>query len=577
MRRLFKAAPICLPLLAGVSAAAITWNRWITPFVDSSREMQVPARLAAGERLYRDVVYYYGPIGPWCGALVLKTFGRRWGWLEAMCAAVSLLLFVALYRLTKASGSRLSAVAATTGAAALCVGAPLGGAFLFPYSIDSLFALAFGLLALALFCGGPFRSRNAIAAAALGVCLGSRVEIGAAAVFLVLGGELRAEPSGSSQRPGLRIAAGGLALGAAFQAAALFGVPLRDLFPEGPAAVFSPPAEWRNVYRLVAGLDDPWESLSRIASSLFLLGGVLLGAWVFRRGRWSVLWAALVGSAALLVLSPLGGLVDSRWPPLLLAAPPAAVLLALWQLRRPLTPVARARFVLFGIAAVFGGRVLLRLSYAQLSTPYSILALPALLAASAVILVDVLPRRLGGESQFRVNVSVVFLGIALAGLARLQRISVPGRNWPVSTPAGSLRLPPLQALPTRAAFGFLEQARRPGDALAAFPEAGIFNFALGMPNPLREEQLLPGHLDFRAEARVVDRLLKTPPRFVLLANQPSSAFGPAAFGEDYDRSLWEAVLSNYSVVASFGTSDPRARVGSQLFFLRLYERISPVP
>src|SRR5512146_3108982 len=65
-----------LPVLAGVAAAIVSWQRWITPFVDSSREMCVPWRLARGERLYRDVAYYYGPVGPWLGAILLKTFGR---------------------------------------------------------------------------------------------------------------------------------------------------------------------------------------------------------------------------------------------------------------------------------------------------------------------------------------------------------------------------------------------------------------------------------------------------------------------------------------------------------------------
>ncbi len=65
-------ARLLLPLLAGGLSIAATLRSWINPFVDSSREMNVPARLAEGERLYRDVVYYYGPAGPWINAAALN-------------------------------------------------------------------------------------------------------------------------------------------------------------------------------------------------------------------------------------------------------------------------------------------------------------------------------------------------------------------------------------------------------------------------------------------------------------------------------------------------------------------------
>ena len=68
---------IAVPALAGVASALLSWNRWIRPFVDGSRELQVPARLADGERLYRDVSYYYGPAAPWINGAALEIFGRR--------------------------------------------------------------------------------------------------------------------------------------------------------------------------------------------------------------------------------------------------------------------------------------------------------------------------------------------------------------------------------------------------------------------------------------------------------------------------------------------------------------------
>ncbi|MGH9444002.1 MAG: hypothetical protein ACRD16_17190 [Thermoanaerobaculia bacterium] len=567
--------PLLLPLSAGLASAGITWNRWITPFVDSSREMQVPARLASGERLYRDVVYHYGPVGPWCGALLLKIFGNRWSVLQAMCALTSAVLFFAMYRLTRTAGSRLSATAAVTAGAALCLGAPLGGAFLFPYSIDYLVALASGAAVLALVSGPPFRLRGALGSVALGICLASRVEIGLPTLLLVVISDVWSERD--RRQGGLRIAAGGLALGIAIYAFAFGGLSAGDLFPEGPGAVLSPPAEWLNVYRLVSGLDAPLEGLTRVVTSLALLGVALAGAWSFRKGPGPILWQALVVLAAFSFFSPVGTLIDANWPPLLAAAPAAAILFTLGMLRKRLSSVARARFLLFGYSALVGSRVFLRLAYSQESTPYSVFALPALFAASAVILIDLPSRFVESTTAFRRNVAAVFFGVACVGLFRLARISLPRRSLPISTPAGALRLPPLQAVPTRMTLQFLEREARPGDRLAGFPEAGIFNFALGLENPLREEQNLPGNLTPADENRVIGRLLRTQPRFVLLVNQPVSPFGRIAFGEDYDRKLWAAVLASYSPAASFGTSDIAARIGSKPFFIRVYERRASGP
>jgi len=69
--------------------------------VDGSREANVPARVAAGERLYRDVVHYYGPAGPWIEAAALRVFGRHLAVLEALGLAAAAVLFAALWRLTR--------------------------------------------------------------------------------------------------------------------------------------------------------------------------------------------------------------------------------------------------------------------------------------------------------------------------------------------------------------------------------------------------------------------------------------------------------------------------------------------
>jgi hypothetical protein len=242
---------VSLVTAAALASLAASWLRWINPFVDSGREMDVPARLAAGETLYRDVVFYYGPAGPWLQALVLRLWdagrqlaghprwaesaplraathpgatgggalaaathpgitganplgafpaGRSWLPLELACLALAAAILFLLYRLAAAAGGPRSALAATALAAAFCLGAPHGGAFVFPYSASSLYALAGGLLALTASLRPAGWRRRLLVAGGLVLALAARAEIGAAVALILVIAALRSRsplPEGS--------------------------------------------------------------------------------------------------------------------------------------------------------------------------------------------------------------------------------------------------------------------------------------------------------------------------------------------------------------------------------------------
>src|SRR5579864_8925565 len=234
-------AKVALVTVAAIASLAANWLRWINPFVDSGREMNVPARLAAGERLYRDVVFYYGPAGPWLQALVLRASGGAAGpsWLplEIACLALAAAILFLLYRLAAAAGGPRSALAATALAAAFCLGAPHGGAFIFPYSAASLYALAGALLALTASLGRPGWRRRALVAAGLALALTARAEIGVATALILLIAAVRFRAGlspgpvpGVADRPG-GVTAGiadlslGVAAAIAIYVAAFAGVP----------------------------------------------------------------------------------------------------------------------------------------------------------------------------------------------------------------------------------------------------------------------------------------------------------------------------------------------------------------
>src|SRR2546421_131037 len=54
---------------------AFTWGHWGDLDIDSGREMYVPAAIAGGKVLYRDLWYPYGPVAPYLLAGLFRWFG----------------------------------------------------------------------------------------------------------------------------------------------------------------------------------------------------------------------------------------------------------------------------------------------------------------------------------------------------------------------------------------------------------------------------------------------------------------------------------------------------------------------
>ena len=65
------------------------WQRWTQPLIDHGREMNLPARLAAGETLYQDVQFLYGPFAPYFNAALYRIFGIHLNVLHTAGAGLS--------------------------------------------------------------------------------------------------------------------------------------------------------------------------------------------------------------------------------------------------------------------------------------------------------------------------------------------------------------------------------------------------------------------------------------------------------------------------------------------------------
>ena len=581
-----RSLAVVLPYAVFLFLALVSWNRWIEPYVDSGRELMVPRRVARGEALYREVHFHHGPLAPYAGALLERMAGGRLAPRIAFAAVLALLHLEALRRLAARCLPPLRGALAVALAVALAFFLRPGG-WLFPFSFDTAIAVAAVTWALVFVAPGT-RAGDLRTAFCLIAALLSRLELGLAAMA-VAAIEARARPRRFRILALLPLVAAALAYGGLS-----LGTPLATLVSDGWLALARPPEAFRNVYRSFAGLDRPGFRLVELALAtvlLVLIAALLAGAAAASRlasGRPLLARAArglapaLLVATAILALRPPASLAEtfSLFPPLVRVVPLALAAAAISRLAAlalgraiPGTFAGVADPALF-MAALFGARLLLAAGYAG---PYNafFLPLPAVVACAALWRgAEKAAPKVGDALPALVSSALaVFLLFRLAALADAYRR--PG--WTnVATPAGSVVLPEPIAGTTRLALRDLEARVAPRGTLAGFPEAGFFNFVLGLSNPLPLEQFFPGHLDAAGESRIIARLERRPPDAVVLINVHAVGEGARAFGKDYLPLLDRAIHRDFSLAAAFGPgASPGERIGDPDFFIEVRVPIHP--
>jgi hypothetical protein len=123
---------------------------------------------------------------------------------------------------------------------------------------------------------------------------------------------------------------------------------------------------------------------------------------------------------------------------------------------------------------------------------------------------------------------------------------------------------------TQAVLADLSARVRVGESLVGFPEAGFFDYVLGLRNPFWTEQFFPGHLDAAGEDRAIALLAEHPPDALLFLNVVAIGEGQRAFGTDYLRRLDSAALAAFRTEAIYGPgARPGARIGDPGFFVEI--------
>ena len=529
-----------LVLAAGLFAglAALSWLRWASFLGDLSREWTVPMRLAAGERLWMDVGYYYGPLAPHAVADAFRAFGAT----VATYVGFALVVAAATLAAILLAGRRFLPPEARFAAAALAVGvlafAPENGALVAPYAMAALLAVGFAWGALLAASSG----RVALAGVLGALALLAKPEAAPA----LLGAAVAA---GSRRAASWLLAAAGV-LAAAGYAVAAAGIPLADLVSYGPLRHLAMPPEFRELYARVSGLHPALlpRGLAGLLAGGALLGGFSLLASGVVAGRRRAALAGLALCAGGLLAGPLAtgeSVVTTgvRGLPLLLGV--AAVL----AVRDLLGGDARARLPL--AAALAGLGFAWRTALWNVPVfPYAPLASVSSIPAVAWLLGARIPRLADEDRRTRASLLAVLplLAAPLLFLPRLVEFYRSPRAE-VSAKAGRWLPPGEEGELFSALAAHLSAAGVKDRDLVVLPEAGALAFLLGVRSPLRFEQALPGHVDARVDRDLAAGLDAARPARVVVVSRPTPEYGRLAFGRDYARELAARLARDYAVEA----------------------------
>jgi hypothetical protein len=550
-----------LGVLAFLFAAmvALTWRKWGVPEIDAGAELTTADRIARGAVAYRDVRYFYGPLGVYGLAGAFKVFGTSFTTAFAFGLVQAAAIVGVFYALAR---HWLRPLTAGLAAAVLLAIGFSGTAF--DFVLPHTNSATVGILCLLAMLLALTRERIVLAGVAAGLVGLTRPEYAgvAAAVFAAyVVGSWREGGRGRAVGVAWRMALPGLAipiviLGWFAAKAGTSNLLTENLWPVDfiRTAGFKTQSDWMPVSAAGA-----FGVLARAAVYGGLLGALLVSAagWQRRRGaaRLRAVWPL---ATALLVLGLGDGALRAAG---LFAAQRHAIETECGHLVIGMSALPALGFAAFAWAAVrfarrqgspLGGSWAIDLALIVAAAALGLRAYNAFTAegsyapyyaAPLVLLLGILHERIADRLPAARVAALGALGLVAAGLAAYALVGLyADKGATVHTPRGSFATTAASAPALTKAVAAVDAQTRPGQPILAGPADGGLYFMANRPPALHEVMLLPGLLDSRADqAASVARLRAANVGAAVIGARDFSAWGWKTFGVDYNRLLGDAL------------------------------------
>jgi len=588
---LLALASLFVAMLAG------SWQRWTQPLLDHGREMNLPARILAGEHLYSDVQFLYGPFAPHFNALLYRIFGVQLATLKLSGVLCAILILLMIYWLARRLMSVWEA-ALVTGLVLVICAIKSTANYIQPYAYAALYGFTFALASLV--CTARFvekRERRQMVWAGVfaGLSLISKPEI-ALAAWAAVGAALLAE-SISSRKPLAREALyfilPVIVIFAVAYGLILSRVPLNVLLNDNHVLFTNMPPQLVYFNRHISGL-------AKLPTSLWftLTGGAIFGIYA---GACAMIGAALSfrrheGWQYALKISTLVSLICVFFREAAVkflkvpddVTPFASAVIALplvigavgwriWKMRKADAPIPTGQRILFVLAVFSLFSILRALLNVTTTGPYTPFFIPVVIVVYLYLLFRAAPAFLAPSLAVRANarrvvmclIALLVVGLAVNSIRRFRRIN----TFTVSSARGSFVTLPEIGEPLQAAIRYAETHTKPDDYVLALPVATTINFMAARRYPLREEIVHPGFLTDEKEIDAIERIRSRQVPLVLVANQITSEFRDRVFGGDYNQELMRWITENYHLAARFESAHRQgANFSNEPFFILAYER-----
>jgi hypothetical protein len=548
---------------------ALTWRKWGVPAIDAGYELTAADRVSKGAVAYRDVRYFYGPVGLYALAGAFKVFGVSFATAFAFGLVQTGAIVGAFYALARRLLPALTAALAS--AVLLAIGFS-GTAFNFilPHTNSATFGILFLLLMLLALS----HERLLLASLAGGVVCLTRPEF---AAFAVLTGG--AYVVGFARDQGVRAAAGATLRLAVPGLLVAGGVLAAFSASAGASVVFTEniwPVDFLRMTRFGSqgnwaprDLESVVSTLARATVYCSLLGALI--ASVALLGRRSgprkllALWpfagvgaALLLGYAAWTVVDVFPAaraalryecthlVIGMSWLPAMGFGFAAIVGWRLVRGRQPLVTRSWAfDLALVASAAALGARAYDAFTAEGSYAPYY--------AAPLVLLLGVLHQRVADRWPSARRAAILSLGAVAAGLALYALVALyPDQDTPVHTARGTVMMPAQAAQAFQPTVDYVERTTRPGDPIVSAPSDGGIYFMTGRRPALYNIMFFPGLLDTVADEReAIARIRAEHVHLAVIGDHKLVGFGFTTFGKDYNR-LFAAELEHNRPVATYG-------------------------
>jgi hypothetical protein len=573
---------------AFVALTIYTWAHWGDVDIDSGREMYVPAAIAHGKALYRDLWYPYGPLAPYFLARLFQWFGANLSVLYFFGLATALSFALLLFEISRYFLPCAFAFVVSFCALMQSFQADIFN-YILPYSYAATVGSLIGLACLYFVLRAVF-ARSGLALLAAGCCAGlalmCKPEFGYACYVTVAFAAVALTWVGSPARTFLSNAMLCVpGLGAGLCAYVWTG--LKDGAP-----VLLLEGLFRSQTRyFMQTYGEKWISErgfrfqpSEILRELTMLGLAVLVWYVLARCAdwlmrhrwllWPVIAAGLAAAVGLAMKSPFIFALYSYRNFTEFAVFPAGMFwlacgLFAWSTVRFLRH-RKTDILGVTVASVYAITTGIRIMAQVEPRNYAIFYSSALFLLFVFVLVRVINHATASRPpglESRMQLSVVCLQVAwLVLLLMPYPKSLPAK---LPTDRGVIYTRQAEASIFPRVISFIGQREAAGQSVMVLPEAASLYFFTGTDAPARWYYLHPGVLAPDEEDEFIAEVDRRKVDFILLSNRRTAEYGSDYFGLDYNQRVYSWIEANYDVAGQFGEF---VREKGRPFAIMIYRR-----